>query len=456
MTISNLLLSTTIFVLFFVIFGNAQGTYLEYAQVPLYGIIFTEIALILVNRKFKNPLLDIINLIFVIFFILRVPVIYGDDLVSDIYFRNVNIEKVNYALYVLDYQLIVLSACVLLIRPASIDSSKMNITNDVWRRLLGFTSIILFLNIVYIATAFRIGESNLPSSVAIFFALFNWGSILILLVPLLVTESYNIEVKFRVFLYVELAICALLVMYTGSKSGLFQIVGIYLVSFLAIHGASYRISFRTLLICFSALLVAVVMYLLGGIFNKIQRSQVDLDNWYDLLILSLDNLSNVFNGLSFRIGYLDFYIDKLTQEVYASAFQLKYYIMAFIDAVTPGFDVFGGDVPLVSRAVYINYFDNYGGANSEVMTVFAEAHLLFGYFSFIAYLFVLSVILLVREYGFRFNTDYGKLIQRTFLCYIFYRYMLGIGIDYWLFGDVIYMIIFVALSFRYIGVWLQR
>jgi len=449
-TISNLLLLLTVFVLFFVMFGNAQGTYLEHAQVPLYAIIVTEIALILGNRIFKNPLIDILNLVFVVFFLLRVPFIYGDDLISDVILRDVNVNSITYALYVLGFQLIVLASCLIIIKPARVYYGKVIISNAVWRRVLRFTSLILFINIVYVAFAFKLGENNLPSLVAIFFALFNWSSILILLVPLLLFVDKNTNVKNRIYLYSQLSVCVLLVMYTGSKSGIFQIAAMYLVSLLAIHGSSYRVPFRSFIVWTILLITAVVMFLLGDIFNHMQRDKTGFDNLYDLLTLSFTNISVALNRVSCRLGYFDFYIDKLTQEVYASAFHLKYYVKAFVNAVTPGFDVFD-DANLVSRAVFSNYFGKSDGPNSEVITVFAEAHHLFGYFSFIAYSFVLSVILVLRKYAFHFSTDYGRAIQSIFICCVFFRYMLGMGIDYWLFGEVIYPFIFVTLSFKFMG-----
>ena len=432
-------------------FGNEQGTYLEQAQLPLYLIIGTEIALILGNRIFKNPLLDILNLVFIVFFLLRVPFLYGDDLISDIYFRSVNFDKIGYALYVLNFQLIVLSLCIIIfIKPARISYGKVTISDDIWRRVLKFTSLILFFNILHYAFIFKLGEDNLPNVFAILLSLFNYASILILLVPLLLFADKNTAVKYRIYLYLQLAVCALIVMYVGSKSGLFQIFAMYLVSLLAIHGSSHRVPIRVLAAWLVFLMGALVMYLLGEIFNKIQRAQVELDNWYYLLTLALDNLSTSLNRVSYRLGYLDFYIDKLTQEVYASSFQLENYAKAFINAVTPGFAVFD-NAGLVSRNVFTDYFGQSAGPNSEAITVFAEAHLLFGYFSFIAYLFVLSVILLMQRYKSNLITDYGKTIFSVFLCLMFFRYMLGFGIDYWLFGEVIYPFIFITLSLKFMG-----
>jgi hypothetical protein len=450
MTISNLFLSATVFVLFFVIFGDAQGTYLEHAQIPLYAILVTEIALILGNKRFKNPLLDILNLIFVVFFLLRVPFVYSDAVNSDIYLRSANIDRVGEALYVLNFELIVLALCVLIINPAHHTYKKIIVSQDVWHRILKLTSFILLFNIVNVASNFKLSESN--SLISVVFALFNWGSILILLVPLLMFADKSLENKYRLYLYLQLSICVLLVLFTGSKSGLFQIFGIYFVALLAIHGSSYKIPGRTLIIGSIVLMVAILMFVLGDIFNKINRNRdvLDFSDMYRLFLIALENLSAIFNGVSYRMGYLDFYVDKLTQDVYASAFDVKYYIMAFVNAVTPGFDVFE-PTSLVSRAVYNNFFGISDGPNSEAVTVFAEAHRLAGYFSFIPYSFVLLVMLFVRKHSSHWAGAYGAAIQSIFICYIFFRYLLGFGIDYWLFGDVVYPFLFVALSFRFMG-----
>jgi hypothetical protein len=431
-----------------VIFGNAQGTYLEHSKTPLYGIIITEIALIFLNKIFKNPLLDIVNLVFVIFFLMRVPFVYSDYLISDIYLRGVNIDKVSNSLYVLNFELIVLSLCILFFKPVLAYRGVLKGSNELFHKVLSFVIIILLLNCIYVGYFFVLGVNYLPSVIQIFFALFNWGSVLILIVPLLLLVNDNVSIKYRVMLYIELIICIFLVMYTGSKSGLFQIAGIYLISLLAIRGASYRITPLTMLITLIILFAAVGMYFLGDIFNKIQRGQVEFSEWYEVFSASLDNFLVILNSFSFRVGYLDFYIDKHTQEIYFNAFQIKFYIMAFIDAITPGFDVWG-DVPLVSRAVYNNYFGMSDGPNSEVVTVFAEAHHLAGYFSVVTYLFVLWIIFLIRKYFFDMRSNYGRYMQSIFICYIFYRYMLGIGIDYWFFGDVIYPLLFVILSLKF-------
>jgi hypothetical protein len=445
-SISNLFLFATLFVLLFVVFGDERGTYLEYAQVPLYGIILTELVLIFLNKRLKNPLLDIVNLVFIVFFILRVPFVYGDGLISDIYIRNVNIDKVGYALYVLNYQLIVLVGCILLLNPAKC-SAKISISNAVLARVLNFSALILILNIIERVFFFENGANTVPSIFKIFFALFNYGSNLIILVPLLLCIDATNSFKYKLLLHVQLVICVLLVMFWGSKSGLFQIFAIYLISLMAIHGSSYRVKPSSMLLVLIFLVVAIIMFLLGDIFNKIGRGQAESVDWYELLKLALDNLYDVVNSVSFRIGYLDFYIDKLTQDVYSSAFQVKYYIMGVLDAVSPGFDVFG-NAPLVSRSVYNNYFGISDGPNSEAITVFAEAHHLAGFFSFMPYVFVLGIMLWLKKLSFLKKSDFSNFISKFFICYVFYRYMLGFGIDYWLFGDVLYPLLGLVLSFK--------
>lgn len=452
MSISNLFLSASIFVLTFVMLSNERGTYLEHAQIPLYGIIVTEMLLVLLNKKLKNPLLDILNLIFIIFYLLRIPFTYGDFLISDIYMRGVDINSVDYSLYVLNYQLIILAACILILGPVNINSIKIRISNGMLRRILNFTAIILTVNAVRVIYFSSLSGVGLPSIIEIFFTLFNYSSVLLILVPLLFMMDSRASNRYKVFLYGQLIICVLLVMISGSKSGVFQILGIYLVTLIVRHGSSFKI--RIDLLCFLVLFImpfGVAMFLLGDIFNKIARSQVEFNDWYELFIIALDRFNEVINSFSYRIGYLDFFIDKTIQEIYSSAFRLELYFKALVDAVTPGFDVWG-DVPLVSRSVYNNYFGISEGPNSEAVTVFGEAHHLAGFFSFIPYAFVLGAISYLSKLRmFKWN-EFSRYIGAVFIGHIFYRYMHGYGIDFWLFGDVLYPLIGLFLTFKIVGI----
>ena len=449
MSISNLYFFATLFVLFSVIFGNAQGTYLAHAELPVYGLISVEIILIFANKIIKNRLLDILNLHFIIFFLLRIPFVYSDNVISDIYIRNVNVAEVSNALYWLGLQLIVLSACVVYINPIRVTHLELSISNKTLYRVLRFTAFILVVNVAYITLYFKSGENILLSGIAIIYALFNYGTILMFLVPLLILIDKNITLKYRLYLYAQLATCVFLVMYTGNKSGIFIILEVLSSIILIIHGASYRISLRMLLLAMVSLVIASVMYLLGDLFNKLQRAQIDISEAYSRLTQSLDHYSLVLNSISYRIGYLDFYIDKATQPIYASTFQLKYYFMAVIDALTPGFDVWG-DVPLVSRAVYNSMFEKSDGPNSEAITVFAESINLFGIFFFIPYLFVLFVLYFLRRCFRTFSNDFEKVIFICFIGLCFEQYLIGFGLDYWIIGSVIYPLTTIYLSFKII------
>jgi hypothetical protein len=88
------------------------------------------------------------------------------------------------------------------------------------------------------------------------------------------------------------------------------------------------------------------------------------------------------------------------------------------------------------------------GPNYEAVTSFAEAHLLFGFFSFIIYIFIIVIIRLFKV-GSQ-NQNFELAISSVFLVYLFYRYLLGFGVDYWLFGYVLYPFIFLKASLAFI------
>ncbi len=446
MSISNLFLSVTLAVLFFVLIGDERGTYLEYAQTPLYGIIFTELILIILNKKLKNRLIDIVNLNFIIFFILRIPFIYGGGLISDVYSRNCDIGDVSDALYVLNIQLIILVVCTLLFNPVK-SFEKFTISDTIFARVLHFSAVVLMINIIRVLFFFGIGENTMPAIFNIFFAIFNHTSIFIIIVPLLLFIKATTAFKYKALLYIQLLISILIVMFEGNKSGILQIFAIYLVSIIAIYGSSYIVKFKLMVFSIALFFTSIIMFLLGNIFNKIGRGHLEAIDWYEIFKPAISDLSKAINSFSYRIGYLDFYIDKLTQDVYLSAFQVKLYIMAVLDAVSPGFDFFG-NVPLASRAVYNNYFGESGGPNSEAITVFAEAHHFAGFFSFITYIFVLSIMFLINKVHFFKEDGFPGAVKLIFIYIIFFQYMLGAGIDYWVFGDVLYPLIGLIVTFK--------
>lgn len=446
MRINSGLLFATLWVMIFVLFKDEEGTFLQFAQSGTIVFLLTALFGIVINRVFKNIFLELNNIVVVVFFVLRVPFLYSENVISDISIRGVDIIKIPNAFYILSGQIMVFIACIIGFFPNAGTFKLVSLTNQLVKRILRVTFFILMINAFNILFFLKLGENTLSNLFAIFFAVFNYSNLLLFLIPTMILLGKDIKKKYLVNLYIQLLIIILLVLISGSKSGLFQMFAIYIVSVLVIKGYSYKISLKGFLGATILLSVAIILFMLGTVVNKIQRGIVDVTEWKGLAEIAFEDLSVVVNAVSYRIGYLDFYIDKLTQQVYHSAFSIELYFKAFIDAVTPGFDIF--HVPLVSRSVYNNFFEASEGPNSEAITVFAEAHLLVGFFSFSIYLFVIGLLrLMARQKG---KEMFDNCINMLFIAYVFYRYLLGFGIDYWLFGDLLYPYIFTRCTLYFI------
>lgn len=446
MTVNNYLLWVTLFVLGFVCLANPYGTIVETAKAPIIVFLTINILNILLNKFFNNTFLELINLSMVVFFILRIPFYYNEDVISDLILRSAELSKVNGVIKTLNLQLVIFTITTLVLSPR-LKPSLLRIQFDYnWKPVLDFTFFVLIANSIYLFLFFKIGESNLPNLLAILFSIFNYSVVMIYLLPLIIIG--NIKFKDKIKVYFQLALIVFLVMFTGSKSGLFQVLQFFIIATFAIKGPKeFKISLKGFLVLIIIGLIAIVFYMIGTISNKINRGIVDIDDMMDLVLAYGDQFSLVMNSVSYRIGYLDFYMDKSIQEVYFDAFNIESYLKAIIDAVTPGIDFF--HQPLVSRAVFNNFFGISDGPNSESVTIFAEANHLMGYFSFFVYAFVYLIIRLFSRMN--PNHAFKNMIESIFVLVIFFKYLLGFGIDYWIFGDVLYPYIFIVVSLSIIG-----
>tara|TARA_B100001093_G_C26710482_1_gene963185 strand:- start:535 stop:1194 length:660 start_codon:yes stop_codon:yes gene_type:complete len=142
----------------------------------------------------------------------------------------------------------------------------------------------------------------------------------------------------------------------------------------------------------------------------------------------VSNIAFFIDGFSYRIGYFDFFIQKLSLPVYELYVNLPFYFQSIIDRITPGFDVYG--VPYAAAAVYSAYnVDNTSSiAQSEFVTVFGEGYIIFGFFSF---LFYIAMLLLVKYLIFQSKSAYtfNTVLFRLFIMMSIYLWLRGPGLD---------------------------
>ena len=144
---------------------------------------------------------------------------------------------------------------------------------------------------------------------------------------------------------------------------------------------------------------------------------------------TLYDFFGIIDSIIYRIGYLDFYLDKSIFEGYEKYININYYLKSFFDKVTPGFDVFG--VPLASRSLYFSYFGYFpSNTQSEQMTMFAESLVLFKNYYFMYYIilsiFIKFLLILnkkIFKHKFLFN------LATFYLIFFYFNLLTGFGLD---------------------------
>ena len=457
MTISNYLLLINFVSLLFLLLGNPSGIFIEYSLFQLYVLIFIVSISILFNKKLRNRLLDLLNIHIVIFFVLRIPFLYSGDLMSDILSRNIDFIHINSALNILNLQILIFYTILIAATPIVrrfnhtflANKNSINIS-----AVLSFTSSIIFLNYCNLFTYFYFNVQFDSSVIKIFFAIFNISVAIIFLISIMFLGDIIKNDKKLIVIDLQLFFCIMFLTLNGSKSGVFQVFEILLVAVILMRGSEYFISARKFLVLCIYFALGCLTFYFGNWMNHL-RVELDDSRINQAQHTLLDQVRpaieappfTLFDSISYRLGYLDFFIDKVSQPVYLPAFSFTNYIKAAIDGLTPGFNVWG-DIPLVSRAVFNNYFGHSIGPNSEAITIFAEAHLLLGDLSPLIYLGVIVTIFSLWAICIRFScSNYEKMVCILFAGFSFELYLSGFGLDYWFMANVIYLVVSIYLSF---------
>ncbi|MDA9696695.1 oligosaccharide repeat unit polymerase, partial [Candidatus Pelagibacter sp.] len=125
----------------------------------------------------------------------------------------------------------------------------------------------------------------------------------------------------------------------------------------------------------------------------------------------------VFTGLIGRLSYFEFYIEKIINtNFYIHVINFEYYFKVIIDKLTPGFDIY--NLGFASRELYKSYYtlSDPNVMNSEQITIFAEAFILFKYFSMFYYVFIIFLLI----YSLKYFSKKIKFINYLMMNYILY------------------------------------
>ena len=455
--LNSILTTLVLAVLIFFFIADKNGTYLIGSEVQVYLLLAVTLVALVINSRFNNEFLEILNVVFVIFYICRIPFIFSADLSSMVIMRDVDISHIQWYLVVLAFQYLSLIICILIVNPRI---SRWHLDNRIsefiFSRILVFSFIIIFANIILTAFWFDLNNallSNIPAILKTIFTIKS-ATVVILLSSFMVEKKIFLKYKYFVVFCLLLGIGS--ITYEGGKSAVLLVILLTYLVMVVLRGPMvFRL--RGLIILAVSTLGAFISYYIGSIFRSHQlRGGISDGSIFFQLYQNIVHKADIFDWLhaiSFRMGYLDFYIEVVSNPAYKAYVSFTYYFKAILDKLTPGFDIF--NVPFMSRMLYPSYFESSSTVmNSRLVTVFGESYLLFGFFSFCLFLPLLFLFKYALS-SVRTSSRLSDALFYMYLVYLFYWWLTGMGLDMWV-TFVVYEGIFTFSIIGLIWFWSRR
>jgi len=434
-------------------------------------------ASVLINQRLRNPYVDILHIVFFFFYVLRAIALLLYPLSSDLLNPPLPIGSVTKSTVFLILAFISLAVgCQLFLRSPLVEMGTLTpLETSLIKAALWISTVLTLANAYFNISTFMdckyvyLGVAN--SAFAILHAVFDSWRVLILLTPILVLYGGFLSNSERLMAIGNLVLLGGVGIYMGQKSSVLQIL-LYLLFPLVLKLRSSERVKPTKLISYSILIVALAMagFMLGKVMRVVQlnnygctgdQSKIEILSYSGLILAgqgsqefaakpsavrSSQTLEIMMNSLSYRTGYFDFFVEKFSNPAYLEVVTFKQYFMAIIDKVTPGFDVF--NVPFVSRTIYyVHHPEAVPGemTNSEQITLFGEAGLLFGwgallYLPFVCWLLGRMHRILHRVAG---SSMLTKNLVYLFVLQFFYYWIEGMGLDMLLVLNLLHTGIFI-------------
>jgi len=453
--LNSILIIFVLTVLCFFFIADTSGTYLNGLEAQVFLLIGVALASLLINSRFNNEFLEVLNVVFVIFYICRIPFVFMDNVASDVLLRQVDMYNNPWYLIVLAVQYFSLLLCILAINPRI---PRENITNfisePIFKKILLFSSLLMVGNIVKTIFFFSIYGGTLSHIPAILKTIFTVNNIMMLIFVSSLMVEKGLLRKYKYAVGGIFLVALLISLREGSKSGLIQLVLLIYLAMLVVRGPTV-FNIRGLFVLGFIGLSTLLLFSIGKVVRAMSVNNQGMDPevfvyYFHRFFFVLGDWSDQINTFSYRVGYLDFFIQKISDPVYEPYVSFTYYAKALVDKITPGFDVFG--VPFASRAIFSAYHGPSGSVlNSELITVFAEGHLLLGFFSFLLY----SIILLIAKWAFlsfKASSVASFSLFYTYIVFSFYWWLTGSGLDMWV-ALTMYQGIFVLCTIGLIHYW---
>tara|TARA_B100000989_G_C19520130_1_gene463750 strand:+ start:463 stop:2031 length:1569 start_codon:yes stop_codon:yes gene_type:complete len=373
-----------------------------------------------------NIFLKILIFFFFVFFIFRIP--FSILAVENTIFfdRQISAKQLELSILNLIIQYLFLFISVFLINPKISQTKNLIINSDLINLLFNSLIILIIFNLIF-NTFGDVSYFSYKKYLTVLNNIFNsFRLCLIFTILTIIVQKYaNKPSQFYLKILIFYSLFIFDSILTASRAGFFYIVLLLFILFLYNFSLN-KIKIKYLIISPILILILFLNFSISTSF-KAYKTYKSIDKPYKEKMHIIDNsvapLTGIvfesdkdwfirfykrnffgnFQGISERIGYLDFYIEKNSnfEKYYKDKINLNYYYKPVIDRLSPGFDIF--NVPFASKILQDQY--NYKlsledsnkiyfpqATNSEQITIFAESQALFGYSSIIYYCSIFLVL----------------------------------------------------------------
>ena len=445
----NLLYYISSVSLIFFILSKSDLSIYEFSKYELIIFILIFMVSVYFESKKENILLKILIIHCFIFYIIAIPYSIINSGASLLYARNINSSQLPESLLILCYQYFALFFSIYVINPTINYSSKKIRINEI-NFLFNFLIFLCVANLIFIIFG-EIDYESYRKWFAIFFNIFNLTkiafmfTILFFLVFVEKIKVNNLLLKSILFYTIYLISFSL----QGSRSSiLFLILILILCSVYYLNLKKLKI-LNLLTIFLLAIFSAIGFYISTVIrgYNYLHTYGTnnlymkELNTFYDFTHrwITQNGFGTIW-GLFDRISYFDFYLEKLINFKYYEQFiNLSYYYKPLLDRITPGFELY--NVPLATKILQDSFFkqyfiENYLGTiynstvtNSEQITIFAESHIVFGFYSIFYYFVIFYLLKILLNFFKKINNQIFLQILNMSILLLFFDWITGFGMD---------------------------
>lgn len=417
-------------------------------------------------KTFKRPFILYFSFLLQVFYSLRILTLYVFNYSNVLERFPYNAVDTNFALkFIIVANFFFFIGYFLNLKRSKNDEKRKNtkevanITILKIENLLNFICILFLFSIFFQLSGFLAYFYNNSPRNLHFLSLFLTPNLFyVIIFPLVVFFYKKIPLFQNIFLIILFFIYIIFLTLGGSRSGVYGLLEISLISLLCFYVLEDKNLSRNNLyyLLFLTPLIFLALFFTFKVGTVARNAGNTITFTVALTNLNFQGFAQDLSAIFSRVGFFDFSSEIIAHKKYYSAiFNLKTYWHSLIDNVlTPGFDLF--DQPKIGTSLTFVY-NSLGTASkikssipqfyqSDQIGIYGELYSLFGIFSLILFSILGFFIGFLEDYIFK-TDGLIRLQLFTFFIFLFSRFFNSFGIDWFLIEIISFLPIFLAIIF---------